>query len=407
MTRGRAILNWFFGEEARRRAGVLPRRPRAWLRLSRGQRIGLGVALLVMVMGGVTGLTLRRMAQAELTRIQAQITEAANAETWAWRRQDLALASRLVDPQARIEWQRWHLQHQQGRRRWAGAHAQAAEIEAGEIQFLGGIWNREEDRLLAEIRFLRPEVPSDRQFREYRLYREVDGVWLRTATDPALWGDPLTRTVGRFTLHYRQRDRAAVEAVAEILPEMDATLSAWLGHASPPDQPLTIRVHPDNVGVSSPRFLRGEVILLSPLLSRGYLEHSPAQTLSAAVAQSLARWHVDHLTQDHPPLAPWSILYQASQLWLAHHANPLLAHEPFPGDLAALRLYVDEHGPPTLAALQESREVSYLWSSEWTLIAGQQIIADYVQRHDPTILPTLYRAMNQSVFGDLGLGTGD
>jgi hypothetical protein len=396
MRRGRAILNWFFGEEARRSAEASPRRA-PLLRLSRRQQIGLSVALLVMVAGVVMGLILRRMAQAELARIQTQVTEAANAEAWAWMRQDLALASRLVDPQARVEWQRWHLQYQQGRRRWAGAYARQAEIQVGEIQFLGGFWDRNEDRLLVEIQLLRPEVPSDRQFREYRLYREVDGVWLRTATDAALWGDPLTRTVGRFTLHYHQRDQAAVEAVAAILPEMDATLSAWLGHPTPPDQPLTIRVKPDNVGVSSPRFLRGEVTLLSPILSRGYLGHSPAQVLSWPVAQSLARWHVDHLTQDHPPLVQWSILYQASQNWLAHHANPLLADEPFPGDLAALRRYVDENGPPTLIDLQESREVSYLWATEWTLIAAEQLIADYIQRRDPTLFPALYQAMHQGL----------
>ncbi len=363
-------LHWYFDEEARLREEMLlaqlAQSRQRWA--SPGQRWAvrslMGLALLVVA------ITLgREYLVWEENRMRMVISQSVQREAWAWHQLDYAAITASLDPQAREDWVRWHTNYQQGRRNWAGQDTRQPRVSVGNVEFLGGGW------ALVEVRLVTAEVPDVEQYREYRLYRNLAGEWLRTSTDTALWGDEAEQTVGLFHFTYAAQDGAAVAKVASEVESIWQNLNERLGLAAMPDDTtLQIVIQGENVGVGPLRFEGDRLLLLSPKLTRAPVAEDDAQTLSRMVSTALTRRAMDRFMQGRGFDPRWSVTYEAALDWLAEDVNPLLPRDPNQ-ETGPLRKRVSQTGLPRLDDLLEKRTSAYSWWSGWASTAGHSLVA--------------------------------
>lgn len=362
-------LHWYFGEEARLREEMLLARldGRRLRWMSRGQQrlvrvfVGLTLAVVLVSLG-------REYFVWQEARMRTVIARSVEMEAWAWHRLDYEAVTAALDPEAREDWVRWYKNYQQGRRTWAGKDARLPSVSVGAVDFLGG------GRALVEVRLRAAEVPDVEEYREYHIYRNVAGEWLRTSTDGDLWGTPTELRTGIFRFVYSQRDAAAVEEVAPHVEAIWHNVHARLGMSSTPGDPsLHIVIQSENVGVSGLRFDGDRLPLLSPKLIRSPVYESEAQTLSRQVATGLTRRAIDRYMINRGFDPRWSVTYEAALVWLAEDANPLLPREP-KQESGALRKYVAESGLPRLDDLLEKRTAGYFWWTGWASTAANSLV---------------------------------
>lgn len=362
-------LHWYFDEEARlaeeRLLARLDQRRLRWA--TRGQRwvvralMGLALIAVVVSLG-------REYLVWEESRMRTVIGQSVAMEAWAWHRLDLAAVTASLDPEARDDWVRWHTNYQQGRRNWAGRDARQPEVSVGSVEFLGS------GRALVEVRLSAAEVPDLEQYREYRLYRNLAGEWLRTSTDTELWGAQSEISAGLFHFVYNAQDAAAVEKVAPQAETIWQNLHARLGLAiNPKETSLQVVVQGENVGIGPVRFEGDRLLLLSPKLTRAPVYEDEAQTLSRMISTALTRRAMDRFMQDRGFDPRWSVTYEAVLEWLAEDVNPLLPRDP-KQESGALRKRVSQDGLPRLDDLLEKRTASYFWWTGWASSAGHSLV---------------------------------
>lgn len=398
-----ATLHWYFDEEARRREELLPagldapalrwttRRRQRLMRLF----IGLALAFVLVSLG-------REYLVWEDARMRTVIRRSVEREASAWHRLEYAAISESLDPDAREDWVQWHNQYQQGWRKWADVDARLPRVEIGAVDFLG------RGRALVEVRLRTPEVPDVEAYRQYRLYRNLAGEWLRTSTEETLWGEVEEQRVGIFHFVYRSQDRGAVDAVAAEVDAIWRGLHSRVGlHRGPEDPSLHIVVQGENVGGGPARFHGDRLRLLSPKLSRTRLSDSEGQALSRMVSAALARLVLDRFMERRRFDPQWALTYEAALAWLAEEANPLLPGDPRL-ETGALGKWISQSGLPRLDDLLERRTTSYYWWAGWAPTAAHTLIAYAMNTYGADrfndLIVGLTRAedwegLTQSVFG--------
>lgn len=363
-------VHWYFDEEARvaeeRLLARLEQRRLRWA--TRGQRwtvralMGLALIAVIVSLG-------REYLVWEESRMRTVISQSVAVEAWAWHRLDYAAVTASLDPEAREDWVRWHTNYQQGRRNWAGRDARQPQVSVGTIEFLG------RGRALVEVRLTAAEVPDVEAYREYRIYRNLAGEWLRTSTDRSLWGAENEQTVGSFHFVYNAHDGTAVEEVVPQVETIRQNLHERLGLTPvAEDDPLQIVIQGENVGIGSVRFEGDRLLLLSPKLTRSPVYEDDAQTLSRMVSTALTRRAMDGFMQGQGFDPRWSVTYEAALEWLAEDVNPLLPPDPRQ-ESGALRKWVAQNGLPRLDDLLEKRTASYFWWTGWASTAGHSLVA--------------------------------
>lgn len=363
-------FHWYFDEEARLREGLLltrlEQRSLGWI--TRAQQRLMGVVIVLALVAVLVSLG-REYLVWEETRMRAIIRQSLEVEAWAWYRLDYASVTASLDPQARADWVRWHTNYQQGRRTWAGRDARLPQVEMGRVDFLG------RGRALVEVILAAPEVPDVEQYREYRLYRNVAGEWLRTATDSELWGAQTEQTTGIFHFVYNAQDASAVERVAPEVELIWRNLHERLGLTmTPVESSLSIVIQGENVGIGPVRFDGDRLLLLSPKLTRAPIYEDDSQTLSRMVATALTRRAMDRFMQGRGFDPRWSVTYEGALSWLAEETNPLLPPDPRQ-ESGALRKRVAQFGLPRLDDLLEKRHAGYYWWAGWVSSAGHSLLA--------------------------------
>lgn len=365
-----ATLHWYFGEEARLREEMLLARldQRPFNQATRVQRwlvralMGLALIVVIVSLG-------REYLVWEESRMRSVISQSVAVEAWAWHQLDLAAVTASLDPDAREDWVRWHTNYQQGRRNWAGKDARQPQVAVGTIEFLG------RGRALVEVRLTAAEVPNVEAYREYRIYRNLAGEWLRTSTDTALWGAENEQTAGPFRFVYNAQDGAAVEEVASQVETIWQNLHDRLGLPPAADNgSLQIVIQGENVGIGSVRFEGDRLLLLSPKLTRRPVYEDEAQTLSRMLSTALTRRAIERFMQGRGFDPRWSVTYEAALEWLAEDVNPLLPPDP-KQESGALRKWVAQNGLPRLDDLLEKRTASYFWWTGWASTAGHSLVA--------------------------------
>ncbi|MBI3958974.1 MAG: hypothetical protein HY328_09200 [Chloroflexi bacterium] len=396
-------FHWYFDEEARLREELLlARLEQSRLRwITRGQRRLVRVLMALALVVVVVSLGREYLVWEEM-RMRGIISQSVEVEAWAWHRLDYAAVTASLDPEAREDWVRWHNQYQQGRRNWAGRDARLPQVEIGGVEFLG------RGRALVEVWLRAAEVPDVEQYREYRLYRNLAGEWLRTSTDVDLWGAPTERSAGVFHFVYSAQDAQAVERVAAEVETLWQNLCQRLGlNPTPEDPSLRIVIQGENVGVGPLRFDGDRLLLLSPRLARAPVYEDEAQTLSRMIATALTRRAMDRFMQGRGFDPRWAVTYEAALVWLAEDANPLLPRNPRQ-ESGSLRKRVAQFGLPRLDDLLEKRTANYFWWSGWVSTAGHSLVTYEMNTYGADRFDDLlvglavaedWEELSQSVFG--------
>lgn len=363
------VLHWYFDDDARRREEMLlarlGQRRLGWATPAQRWAVrGLITLALIVVIVSLG----REYLVWEESRMRIVISQSVQREAWAWHRLDYGAVTASLDPEAREDWVRWHTNYQQGRRNWAGRDARQPQVSVGNVEFLG------RGRALVEVRLAAAEVPDVEAYREYRIYRNLAGEWLRTSTDTALWGAENEQTVGAFHFVYSAQDGAAVEQVAPEAETIRQNLHKRLGLTPAlEDEPLQIVIQGENVGVGSVRFEGDRLLLLSPRLTRSPVYEDDAQTLSRMLSTALTRRAMDRFMQGRGFDPRWSVTYEAALEWLAEDVNPMLPPEP-KQESGSLRKWVAQNDLPRLDDLLEKRTAAYFWWTGWASTAGHSLI---------------------------------
>lgn len=243
-----------------------------------------------------------------------------------------------------------------------------------------------------EVKLLSPDVPEELRYREWRLYRNISGDWLRTSTDENLWGAPQVLETGSFRFEFRQRDAAAVQAVAARAEAIYQQLHAALGLAYQPESsPLVVQVQAENVGVGPARFGGRRVVLLSPALQRARLGAEDSAVLSEGLTKALTERVAAQAAARTPFDARWAIVYEATKRWLAREADPFRRGNRV-DEIGALAYQMQLNRQPTLWQLHERRTV-YYWQAGWTLTSAEVLVEYLLGEGRHTDPQGIFRAM--------------
>lgn len=367
---GAPSINWYFGEEARRREEALAAELSA-----RGLRRAHPVAVMAVrafvaaALLVVLGALVREYLVWETARMRTLLARSLQMDAWLWQQKDFPGLVARLDSDADPAWVRWYDRFQQGRRNWAAADARLPRVEIGDVEMVGrGV-------ALVEVRYLAPETPDRLAYRERQAYRHRAGEWLRTAPPLDWWGAEQTLETPSFRFRYRERDAAAVEAVAAAVDGARAEMLARLGlPVDPEPSPLEVMVQPDQTRAAAPEFSGRRLILLSPHLARSRLLDDETQALSRPLFLALSRRISREALADHPFDPRWAGLFDAAQAWLARDVNPFLPPDP-KLETGALRQYAARNGLPTLADLHELRYAGYYWWAGWASTGLEALVA--------------------------------
>lgn len=393
-------VNWNFGEENAPKFFPQPDPTPASAPGSRPRRLGLamlGAIILGAVIVGALTVSAQRNAEAQRAANFAAIQQSLTLESWAWQNGDWA-ALELVDPEARPEWITWVGQYSRGVRQWAASQAQRPVFQ---LVDLAEVANAAPDLLQATVALPNAEVPDKRAYGEVRFYRQVEGRWLRTAPPIQLWGESSQIQTAHFTLNVTPLDAAAAEALAIHLDAIYQDLRTRTGLDSGAARPgLTISVVADNMALNAGRFSGPTLIVLSPILNR-QPAHIPA---SRQLAESVIYPLAGHLlaeavsAQDATGINPgWYLVLRGVQSWLAQEVNPISPIPPtaLPIPQAALDLYVETNGLPTLDALRVSRDPDFTWAAGWSSQAAHSLVAYAMTTYGPDKVDDLVAGLTQ------------
>ncbi|MBP7964868.1 MAG: hypothetical protein KBG20_22205, partial [Caldilineaceae bacterium] len=162
----------------------------------------------------------------------------------------------------------------------------------------------------------------------------------------------------------------------------------------------TISVVADNMALNAGRFSGPTLIVLSPSLNR-QPAHIPA---SRQLAESVIYPLAGHLlaeavsAQDATGINPgWYLVLRGVQSWLAQEVNPISPIPPpdLPIPQAALDLYVETNGLPTLDALRVSRDPDFTWAAGWSSQAAHSLVVYAMTTYGPDKVDDLVAGLTQ------------
>ncbi|MFN8481633.1 MAG: hypothetical protein U0768_01080 [Anaerolineae bacterium] len=145
-------------------------------------------------------------------RLVSDVQATADLELWAWKSRDMALYESLLDPAMPVIWRQQHTQEfrlfpqgtQVVRRGTPQVSVDGVDIRGDSALVLQHIRVSDQPGLAGRALEYTHAVP----------YRRLDGRWVRSAPDPALWGRERRLATRYFEFVYTDRDADAVEALA-------------------------------------------------------------------------------------------------------------------------------------------------------------------------------------------------
>ncbi|MFN8470662.1 MAG: hypothetical protein U0822_00455 [Anaerolineae bacterium] len=198
-------------------------------------------------------------------QLVSDVQATADLELWAWKSRDITLYESLLDPDMPIGWRQQHTQEF----RLFPQGTQVVRRGTPQVS-VDGVDIRGDSALVVQhVRV--PDQPGQAgralEYSHGVPYRRVDGRWVRSAPDPALWGSGRHLATQHFEFVYTDRDAAAVEGVAGDIDALYTRIRSDLALDPPGDEKwtLVLALDPPLAPVTSdPRPLRLQ--LTSPSL---------------------------------------------------------------------------------------------------------------------------------------------
>lgn len=278
-----------------------------------------GLALLLVA--GLGGLWLWQQAQRGLTRAEEELADVAALENWAEADGRDALRVALLDSAADPSWRE---QLPRAQLPLLAALADAPETASGaaaiEIEFL----DLRGELALAQVAVRDERLPL--AYRETRFYRDTGEGWLRTAPDPAFFGESERLESEAFVFVFSARDRAAVEAIAPRLEALHNRIQTALYAPTRTDTPRRrIEIQPSTrPQAEGDRRQPGAAIAVpSPSLLLHPLDLSEEELLYEYIAVELihrATWE-----RSRSLSRPWRSARRGLRLWLLWELDGSLA----------------------------------------------------------------------------------
>lgn len=278
------------------------RRLTAWM-----LRVSAGMVVLFLATAGAGLSTLERDRQIAYSGVQSNLLR----EDLAWETRDRKTFDSLIDAETvGDEWVRawretWRLELDEAPR---------YEVELLHIEPLDG-----QDLVQAQVRLRQPDVEwwRAKHLQEARFYRSTESGWLRTLPPDSYWGEHLTYETDHLRFVYRERDRAAVEAIMHEIDAAYVALYELLSVSLDADKPkLTVNIEPGLVR----RLVTGEnqIDVMSPVLEKITDGQSTADYLAESI---MGRMTYQAIRDAYPSssgryLYRWPIMIWGVRGWL-------------------------------------------------------------------------------------------
>ncbi|MFQ5854353.1 MAG: hypothetical protein ACE5LU_01735 [Anaerolineae bacterium] len=379
MLKQQTTLEWQIGEtedwdsfeplEIALDTATASRRTAGWRRhLGRVLRALVLVALLAAI---AVGYSLWRGYQENITRIRTDIQSTLDLEAWAWKSDDEALTSKLIDSQASGGWARRFRRTQEWYRRWAGDEARVPVVEIQNME-LGG------DLALVEVLVTQPGVPwAATPYRETRFYRKVEERWQRTAPGADFWGPQRVVETEHFRFVFHQRDAEAVGVVVDEVEGLYAALRHDAGLGPPAtEERLTIEIVP-RTDMMYWRFTEDRLTVPSPALLPVPEELPDAARLIGTIAYPLARQVLDEALQQTQVKSGWQPMADGLRLWLGWDGSVMPSAWRYRVE-GLLRERLAESHPLRLADLAAWRAGRWNWQDRWVRSMAAETVVEYV-----------------------------
>ncbi len=171
-------------------------------------------------------------------RLVSDVQATADLELWAWKSHDMALYESLLDPNMPVA---WHQQHSQEFRLFpAGTQV----VRRGTPQVSVDSVDIRGDSALVGQHVRVPDQPGmagrSLEYTHGVPYRRLDGRWVRSAPDPALWGRERRLDTRYFAFIYTDRDADTVESLAADIDTLYGRIRRDLALDAPGDEKWTL-----------------------------------------------------------------------------------------------------------------------------------------------------------------------
>lgn len=272
------------------------------------QRILAGVALVLLLLAGA-GAWGGRAIEAEPLAEEAHATAGRELPVVAQRDGRLTISKATGEDGA--DW--WH----QLAREYDGLLA-ATQTAAPDEHLDAALRNVEfhGDQALATVVMYRGD--GSPAYRQTRFYQRTSTRWQGIAPDASLWGPERSLETPSFIFHFRQRDAAAVIAVAPQVETLYQTMRHNFGlPLSPPAEKLVIEVSVTQTpGHSSSWFgAASPMVVTSPARYRAPVGLADAELLAQAIILPLLEHVIAKAARHHAISPARSLLLRGLRLW--------------------------------------------------------------------------------------------
>ena len=287
-------------------------------------RLWLGMAATCLLVAAVAGLGLHSYATLGLNRIDAEVQDIVDTETWTQQTGKSLIAASLMDSQADRRWQ------EHFRRDLSDSEPFSAAQMAQGRAVIHNVALRSDLAMVA----LTVQGSDGTRYRQTRFYRqdENDG-WLRTAPNSSFWGSAQTIETDHFRIHFRQRDERTVIGTAAHLDRIYTNLRRDAG-LLPASEKLTVEVKPLSPHqLNYLKFEKNRLEVHSPLLRQAPEELSDQEILTKSIVNPLVAHVLAEALEQVSIQQQWRPMLKGLQVWQAYVGSDSLT--PWYRDTAA------------------------------------------------------------------------
>lgn len=347
-----------------------------------------GLLLFLLALLLVTGSPLS-LKQDRHEQLHSTVSRLLAQEAQIWRANERDEFAQLIDesvaPMWVSEWRRyWHQR----------VHERAHFGE--EITHV----ERVDDYLFAQMLVNRPAAEwwLVSPVRQTRIYRQMDGKWLRTVPTHEFWGEPITIETENIRYTFPQREAAFVEQISEHVEQTFAFLHAEFGLSSTRrNRKMTIQIAPS---AQQGRLTRGyHIDVTVPLLASIPYGSTDEEYATRFITNQLVAMAINrHLDYSRVAYAyHWGMMTWAARGWLENH----LMGEPslwFLQSEETFWLYNQERGPILLNDITRIRNKGETPTAEhfyWQYVASELLIEYAIETYGQDSLRSLLRGFSQ------------
>ncbi|MEZ4709505.1 MAG: hypothetical protein R3A44_20010 [Caldilineaceae bacterium] len=274
----------------------------------RGARFGAVIVLLCSIIAALTCVASGPFSLVRWLQENAQrgIQQTMALQEAAQLQRNRAMLDALVDPNVAPELREQLLQEWP---MYKGDAQSPPQAQVANVRVLGDI-------ALAEKQFtVQTSASQPFTYLQHLFFRNVNGRWLYTRPNEALWGAKQTLATQHMRFEFGELDREVVLAAAPRIDAAYAAVFALLG-AAPPTAPMHITVMPYPPSTNSPT--PDERLVSSPLTANGFPAMSAEDMFVTLVMMELIPPVVNqlHTPSRWTPGAPWNAVSGGFQSWL-------------------------------------------------------------------------------------------